>query len=223
MDSAFRNSLLILVLCGLPLTGCIHRQPPAVATPPQAQLPQHTMTAADKRFSAGEFLQAAQAYETYLQAGPDVPNRDRAIFRLAISYALAGGEQENFRKTQSLLRTLFTQYPESQYKSVSQYILSLQAEIDLLRVDIREQEDRIREQDASLQEKDGNLEESLKNIQAKEKALREKDRLLRERGRSLGEKDKLLTEMEDKILSLSLELERMKKIDLQRRPARPPD
>ncbi len=215
-----RVSVLIL-LCAL-LPAC-HRRPAHVTTPaPPAQPAQPTAEAADKHFKAGEYLGAAQAYESYLNANPKLPNRDRILFRLAICYALAGGEPENFRKSENLLRTVFTQFPDSQYRAETDYILSLHADIDRLRVDLREKNDRVHDQDEILQQQAQALADKDKSILDKDKTLREKDRLLREKERALNERDKALSEMEDKVLKLSQELERMKKIDLERKPSRPP-
>jgi len=212
----------VLLLSGAILSAC-HRKPAGVAAPaaPPPQPPPSADTA-EKHFKAGEYLGAAQAYESYLKANPQIPDRDRILFRLAISYALAGGEPENFRKAQNLLRTVFTQFPDSPYRTETEYILSLHADIDRLRVDLREKMDRVHEQDGILQQQAKSMEEKDKTIQDREKALRDKDRILREKERALNERDKALEELQDKVLKLTEELDRMKKIDLQRRPSRPP-
>ncbi len=214
--------ILVLLLSGAALAAC-HRKPPVVPAPaaPPTQPPPSPDTA-EKHFKAGEYIGAAQAYESYLKANPKPPDRDRILFRLALSYALAGGEPENFRKAQNLLRTLFTQFPDSPYKAETEYILSLHADIDRLRVDVREKMDRVHEQDEIIQQQARSIDEKDKTILDREKTLKDKDRILREKEKVLNERDKALEEMEDKILRLTEELERMKKIDLQRRPSRPP-
>ncbi len=213
---------LNLILSGTILSACFHKKTKVTtpSPPPPAVLP--SPDSAEKHFKAGEYLGAAQAYEDYLKANPQVRDRDRILFRLAISYALAGGEPDNFRKAQNLLRTLFTQFPDSQYKAEIQYILSLQTDIDRLRVDLSEKGDRVHEQDETIQQQAAALADKDKTIQEKDKVLRDKERSLREKERILNERDKALEEMEDKVLKLTQELERMKKIDLQRRPSRPP-
>lgn len=212
----------VLIMSGAILSAC-HRKPAQVtapASPPPAAQP--GADSAEKHFKAGEYLGAAQAYEAYLNANPKVQERDKILFRLAISYALAGGEPENFRKAQNLLRTIFTQFPDSGYKAEIEYILSLQTDIDRLRVDLREKGDRVHEQDEVIQQQSATLADKDKTIQERDKAIREKERLLREKERVLNDRNKALEEMEDKVLKLTEELERMKKIDLERRPSRPP-
>jgi tetratricopeptide (TPR) repeat protein len=208
-----RLSALILS-CSF-LAGC-HRNPAPVSAstspPPPAQPSADT---AERYFKAGKYPEAAQTYESFLNANPQVPDRDRFLFRLAVSYALAGGEPEYFRKARNLLLTIFTQFPDSEYKAETQYILSLQADIDRLRVDLHEKSYRVSEQDYTLSDKN-------KALKDKDKVLREKERILREKERALNERDTALKEKEDKIRKLTEELERMKKIDLQRRPLRPP-
>ncbi len=211
-----------LLLGSIILTSCFHRKvevkPPAAPPPPT----QPSAEAADRHFKAGEYLGAAQAYEAFLNANPKAQNRDRILFRLAISYALAGGEPENFRKSLSLLRTVFIQFPDSEYKAETEYILSLQTDIDRLRVDLREKSDLVREQNDVLEQQAAALASRDKSILDRDKLLKDKDRLLREKERALAERDKSMGEMEDKLLKLSQELEQMKKIDLERKPSRPP-
>lgn len=214
----------LLLILPAAQAGCFHR-PVAVSSIP-APAPAKPVTGpedATKHFKAGQYLDAAQAYEYYLRQNPNAPDRDETLFRLAMSYALAGNEPENFRRAQNLLRTQFTQFPDSQYRPAVEYILSLQTDIDRLRVDLREKSDRIREQEEALKIKDSSIAEIGKNIEERENLLRYKDRILREKERILLERGKTIQELEDKILKLSQELDRMKRIDLQRQPSRPPD
>jgi hypothetical protein len=209
---------IALMLLFLAPGGC-HRRTPAVAglPPPTPSPAPPTREVAEGSYGAGDYAGATQAYETYLKENPSAEDRDKALFRLAMSYALSGNDPENFRKAQNLLRALFIQFPRSQYKPEAQYILSLQADIDRMRVDIREKDDLIREQSEAPSPKRVNVPgEKDKISRATNKALREKDKALRE-------KDRIIQEKEERILKLTQELERMKKIDLQRAPSRSPN
>jgi hypothetical protein len=216
--------LITPALClSLLLFGC-HRIPPVAVGPPPSPTPPPTgLEAAENQFYAGEYASATQAYEAYLAENAEVPQRDQALFHLALCYALAGKDEENFTKAQSLLRTLFTQFAHSQYRPEAEYILSLQADIDRMRVDIRERDDRIREQDDALPQIDKTLKEKGQTLREKEIALRQKDRILRQKDKALREKDKVIQDQEDRILKLTRELERMKKIDMRTPPSHPRD
>jgi uncharacterized small protein (DUF1192 family) len=222
MTNTTRTGILIsLLLCAAPY-GCM--KPPAkTAAPAPASKPAPPSSAnADQFYDSGEYLDAAQAYELYLKENPEAGDRDRAMFRLALSYALAGGEPENFRKSQNLMRTVYTQFPESQYKKTIQVILSLQTDIDRLRVDLSEKSGQIKELSESLEIKDRTIAEKIQLAQDKDKVLLQKDRVIRDKEKIITDRDKALEELEDRILKLTQELERMKRIDLQRRPSRPP-
>jgi tetratricopeptide (TPR) repeat protein len=205
----------LLLLCLVP-AGCHRGTPAAAGLPPPPTFPAPTLEVAEAFYGAGDYAGATQAYETYLKENPSAEDRDKALFRLAMSYALLGNSPESFRKAQNLLRTLFTQFPRSQYKPEAQYILSLQADIDRMKVDIREKDDLIREQSEAPPQVE-------KVTGAKDRVNRAGDKALREKDKALREKDKIIQEKEEKILKLTQELERMKKIDLQRAPSRSPD
>lgn len=194
---------LVLVAAGLFLApaGCRKKQPvlvappPAptanVAPPPEAHLvivlpmpPPPTPAPAEPRLSAcylegerlfetGDYVAAGREYELFLRDDIFAPNRDRAHFRLGLSYALAGATPQSRRRAADQFRQLVKLHPESPYRPAAEIILRLQDEI------------------AGL----------------------------------LGETEKLKRDAraaDERIKNLNEELERLKLIDLTRKPTKPP-
>jgi hypothetical protein len=208
-----------LILIGLLLAGC-HRPPPKVAVPaakPPAAAPAPSLfQIGDNHFEAGKYHDAALAYEGYLRENPDGKDCDTALFRLALSYGLDQEAPEGYSKAQKQLILLVTQFPRSEYKPQAQYMLALQGDIERLKVDLRERQSQVPDRIEPPAEKAAPVEETDKAQRQKERALiRQKDKVIQDQEKEIQEQDELIRKLNE-------ELERMKQIDLQRRPSRPP-
>lgn len=70
-------------------------------------------SALDRFFEAGQYESAVRAYE----ADPSLAANDRALYRLALSYAAAGTDVYDPERARALLAQLETRYPESRYRA----------------------------------------------------------------------------------------------------------
>jgi len=208
----FRDARLMVLAFCLLAGGC-HRKPaPVPAPPPISPPPPATPTSfglGENNYNNGHYSEAAQAYERYLFENPGAPNRDKALFRVGMCYALDGATPQNQQKAQWRFKFLVEQHPTSPYRREAEFILGLQASIDKLNHDLEEKDSSLKEKEASLEASDVTLKVKDKALMAREAALKEKDATLKEKDATIER--------------LTRELERMKKIDLERRPSRPPD
>ncbi len=151
--------------------------PPATIPPKPAQLepaPLATTVTAptnlnlgEMNFQLGNYSQAIRLLETFLQENPKSGNRDKALFYLGFSRFLANDPDRDARQAEAALNRLLSEHPNSQFRGPAEFILGLGAQIEKLRSDIRDRDEKIKR--------------------------------------------------------LSEELQKLKEIDLQRRPSRPPE
>ena len=174
-----KSSLRILFLLCVTLTAC-HKKPPKTASPSSASPPAR-LELANHDFEAGRYMESARAYQAYLDENPKAAGRDEVLFKLGIATALSGDSPQSLIKAQAPLQTLIAEYPQSRYRPEAEYILSLQTEVEKLRLESRDRDEKMRAQDGMIRDRD------------------------------------------EKIRRLTQELERIKKIDLERRPSRPPE
>lgn len=158
------SRLLLATLLGLSLIlGACHKRPRLRATPPSPDY----FVLGEGYYEAGDYAQAAQAYQSYLRNNPSAANQDKVLFRLAMAHAFPESPVRNLPKAMQLLQQLVRLFPQSSpFKPQAEFLLRLQEEVERLRANISERDERIRE--------------------------------------------------------LTRELERLKQIDMQRRPSRPP-
>ena len=76
---------------------------------------------------------------------------DRVHFRLGLAYALAGNSTQNLRECRAHLQRVASRFPDSQYKIPAEFILSLQAEIEKLSGDLKEQQAKMKNLSEELQ------------------------------------------------------------------------
>ena len=72
---------------------------------PEVNAPPEIFIEAERNFTAGDYLRAAQVYEKFLYTFPKSPERDRALFHLGFSLALSGDDRGLFQ-TEATLRRL---------------------------------------------------------------------------------------------------------------------
>jgi len=164
-----------------------------------------TASALDRHFEAGQYELAARAYEE----DPSVAGSDRALYRLALSYAAPGTEVSNPERARALLAQLVTRFPRSPrvpeariLAGVLGHMIDLgdqakveRQQLDLLRATVKDLEDT----HAALQDTLDTGRRRLTELQADVSRLQGE----------VEAKDAVLRRLED-------ELRRLKNIDLGR-------
>jgi len=128
--------------------------PPSLPSPapPPAPAPSPTAYFSDgeREFTAGKYLEAAQSYQKYLDLASLDSNRDRAMFRLAMSYALSSTSSLAFQLAQTHFENLIERFPTSPYAAEAKFVVGLMRELLKFRADSKEKDDRIRRLAAEL-------------------------------------------------------------------------
>lgn len=163
--------------------------------------PPNYLALGEQYFEAGDYAQAADAYNAYLRANPLGLNVDQALFRLALSHAVPESPVRDLQRSSELLSQLVDQYPHSLFKSPAEFLLRQQtelarqqSEVEKLRADLSRRETQIQELNQEIEK------------------IRQVD-LQRLRAD--------VSRREERIRQLTEELEKLKQIDLQRRPSTP--
>jgi tetratricopeptide (TPR) repeat protein len=126
--------------------------PPPESAPVSKTVPSPSnLELGDQSFEAGNYQQAAKAYEAFLSKSPKAKNRDQALFYLGLSRALASNSGRDMRQAEAAFKRLLSEFPGSPYKKQAELVLGLQAQIEKLRSDISEREDRIKQLSKELQ------------------------------------------------------------------------
>jgi len=122
--------------------------PPSLPSPmpPPSPLPSPTAYFSDgeRDFFEGKYLEAAQSYQKHLDFSSLEINRDRAMFRLAMSYALSSTSSLAFQLAQTHFENLVSRYPASPYAAEARFVVGLMQEMLRLRADSKEKDERIR-------------------------------------------------------------------------------
>jgi outer membrane protein assembly factor BamD (BamD/ComL family) len=145
-------STRILFLLCLTLAAC-HKKPSKAARPTPASAPAR-LEPANNDYEAGRYPEAALAYQAYLDQNPKAARRDEALFKLGIATVLSGSSPQSWIKAQAPLQTLVAEYPRSRYRPEAEYILTLQTEVEKLRLDSRDRDEKIRARDGMIRERD---------------------------------------------------------------------
>ena len=131
--------LLMLAACNKRAAVVAPRVP---ASPPQAVV---ALQEADRAFTANDYDDASRAYENYLRLAPAGNQRDQALFRLGLAYALQKSPGPDWQLATTILRQLVSDYPMSPYKPPAELILAIHTEVDQVNADARVREERIRQ------------------------------------------------------------------------------
>ncbi len=184
---------------------------PAVAPPAPSPVspPPSLLEVADGHYVDARYSEAAQAYRKYLETEESGAGRDRALFRLGMSYALAEGSPQSMREAQVQLESLLMQYSRSPHAAEAKLIIGLIQEIRDLRSHLRERDDRI----ASLQ---------VELDQSKETVNTDEPRRAYDLQQELEKLRAEAREKDERVKRLADELDRLKKIDMERRNPRVP-
>ena len=132
----------------LPLTWPELPLPPSVlSAPPEPLLPKNYRDG-ETSFQAGRYGDAIRYFEQYLLEDPVTQYRDVAMFKLGLAQTLACSSAEcrsrSLQKSQEQFRRLVSLFPKSPYSTEARFILSLQNDIDKMRVDAKTQEEKVK-------------------------------------------------------------------------------
>ncbi|HYR88571.1 MAG TPA: hypothetical protein VE422_31110 [Terriglobia bacterium] len=130
----------------LALTSC-QKKTARVATPPPVSTPSPVsapaprtdsrppapavLERADRAFTTGAYDDAIRDYEQGLRLSPPSNEREQALFRLSLAYALRSTNPDWQRATM-LLKQLVDEYPNGVLKPPAALILSLHSDLDQL-------------------------------------------------------------------------------------------
>jgi TolA-binding protein len=137
----------------LAVTAC-QKRAPVVAAPPARVLAPPAVTAleqADRAFVGGNYDDAGREYENYLRLSPSGGQRDQALFRLGLTYALRTTPGPDWNRAVALFRQLVDEYPDSALKPSANLILSLHSELDQSNTETRQRDQRIRQLSVELE------------------------------------------------------------------------
>ncbi len=126
---------------------------PRPATPPApipTPVPLNLFQKGEQYFEKGEYDQATLAFEQYLK-DPDPRNQPTALFHMGMARILSADSAKNMRQAEGDLKSLIAQFPDSPYRAQAEFILSQQSQIDRLRNDVKERDEKIRELTDELQ------------------------------------------------------------------------
>jgi len=105
----------------------------------------------EMNFQVGKYQQTSKACEKYLSNNPKSKDSDRALFLLGLSSALATDSSRDPHVSEAALRRLVSEFPNSPYKNQAEFILGLWSQIERLRTDIKERDERIKKLSEELQ------------------------------------------------------------------------
>ena len=197
-----RRSLLGLALLPLFSSSC-ERKPKVASTPPPppptvtAPAPPSSLERGDQSFETGDYPKAVKEYLDYLREEPSGTQRDLALYRIGLAMALPANPSHDAGQAIVYLDQLAQEYPKSAFRPEAELIAALERDAQALHAQIEQ-----REQELST------MNQQVEGLKEQQEAM---DQLRSD-----------LKDREDKIRQLSVELEKLKAIDLQRRPAAAP-
>lgn len=135
----------------LALTGCHKRK--IAAAPPPAVIPPAPVAAideADRAFAAGNYDEAARGYDQYLRLSPSGHQRDQALFRLGLTYAIRSAPAPDWQRATTFLKQVIEEFPNSPWKAPANLILSLHSELEQISTDAKLRDQRIKQLSSEL-------------------------------------------------------------------------
>jgi hypothetical protein len=193
------GGLLWLVVLMVLLSSCQRRQQVVVVpVTPVLPPPPNPLMIGDESYDVGDYRTAITAYSTYLRENPSGAAADRVLFRMGMAHALAPGPEQDMDLAVFYMNELRKRFPNSPLRPEAELLVSLQLQLRRLRDEVAQEEllsSGLRQRLNQLGEQQASTAEELQ-----------------------GE----LSRKEDRIRQLSAELERLKAIDMQRRPTTPP-
>lgn len=164
---------------------------------------------ADDLFAAGEYWQAARAYEAYLDNEPETsPATSKALYRLAVTYGSSTTSLYDPAKSVALLERLLAEDPNGEYSLAANLMLQLQKEVVSLSAVVASRRDLIQTLIADLSTLQDDLDRTESEVGEKNETVQAlSERIDRLRG-EIAQLSKRLSDRES-------ELEMLKEIDLE--------
>jgi tetratricopeptide (TPR) repeat protein len=192
-------SAALLLMVAIPGAGC--RKKVAIMAPPPPPPPAPSFLAiGDAAYAARNFSGAVEAYENFLKANAQAPERDRALFRIAMAYSVKESPLHDAARALESFRQVATAHPNSPYATEAKLYLNLNEELTAQQQAVAERSRRIEELESGLAAL------KMDNERAAEELLKIKTDTAKR---------------EERIRQVTAELERLKAIDMQRRPTKP--
>ena len=119
--------------------------PPLPVTP---SVPVSPLLEADRAFAAGNYDDAAHAYEGYLDANSSGKERDQALFYLGLTYLVR--PMADWQQGTTVLKKLIDDYPGSPLKASATLILALHSQVDQLSAGNGQRDQRIKQLSTEL-------------------------------------------------------------------------
>jgi TolA-binding protein len=116
--------------------------PPAKAPLPKTIITQRNFDLGETSFKLGYYAMAAKYFENFLNAFPKDKNRDTALYHLALSRALASDSSRDLNQTEAALKKLISEHPRSQLKDQAEFILGLMRQVEKLRLEAKELDEK---------------------------------------------------------------------------------
>lgn len=114
---------------------------------PKTSATSNNLDLGDMSFQTGNYPRAAKFYEAYLSALPKEKNRDKALYYLGFARALSSDSG----RAETAFKRLISEFPKSQYRNPAEYILGLQAQIEKLKSDVKDRDDKVQRLSEELQ------------------------------------------------------------------------
>jgi hypothetical protein len=144
-----RNPRLILwfaIALSVPLFASCNKKTPVVVaptvTPPPPPAPPAyvaVLDTANREFADASYALAARDFTRFLEMvppGPSADAREFVLFRLGLIYALPVPELQDWSRAQSLLKQLASEFPNSPWRPVGQFIVSLKDQTSALSLEM---------------------------------------------------------------------------------------
>lgn len=216
-----RLLLCVVVAFGFAVSACHPGKatlPAAPATAPQPAAPDH-LAQANNAFVHADYAEATRNYEGYLRNHPAPQHEDEILFRLAISYAIEGTPVHDPDHARKILADILARFPSGPWRDQANLFLGLneslrQRELEVSALDVRIEGMKAELAAATTREAEARARaQQLQTTDARER--KDKDARIKQLASTVEE-------LEEKFRLLTIELEALKKIDMQRRPSRPP-
>jgi len=197
--------------------GC-HHQPsiPVVNTP----IPASTIAleAAKREFAAGDYASAAVDFQRYLQLAPTDGEVDYALFQLGTIYSVPDGGRQDWVRATSYYNRLVSEFPQSSLKPAAQLILSAREQSVQLSATIA----RLNTETAQLQAASAEQISLMAKLRADAEQQSEQIGKLKadvdQRDQEIQRREGLIREAKMEIDRLKTQLDRLIRIDSERRP-----
>jgi outer membrane protein assembly factor BamD (BamD/ComL family) len=118
---------------------------------PKPITPTSSFDLGEMSFRSGNYAKAAKYYESFLTAFPKSKDRDLALYHMGLAHALAADSSRDLRQTEAIFKRLISEFPKSPYKSEAEFILGLQSQIEKLKLEMKDRDEKVKRLSEELQ------------------------------------------------------------------------